>query len=327
MNYQAISRTLTYGILSVVLLFTAHGYAANTSSDTWPRQITSQGGGAITLAHKPLRIVSTSVTLTGTLLAIDAPVIASAATSPNSPLADKQGFFRQWADIAKARAVQPLYIGEPNAEAIASQSPDLIVVAASGGDSALKIYDQLKTIAPTLVVDYDHQSWQSLAQQLAQATGQETQAQARIDEFSTRANALKQQIKLPPQPVNALVYHAEGKLANLWTPQSAQGQLLQQLGFTLAEVPNNLTTQHSFGKRQDIIQLAGEQLAPGLQGNTLLLFAAEAPQASALAQNPLLAQQPAVINQRVYALGNSSFRLDYYSASQLLERLRQLFAQ
>ena len=44
----------------------------------------------------PQRIVSTSVTITGTLLAIDAPVVASGATSPNPLVADKQGFFTQW---------------------------------------------------------------------------------------------------------------------------------------------------------------------------------------------------------------------------------------
>lgn len=33
----------------------------------------------------------------------------------------------------------------------------------------------------------------------------------------------------------------------------------------------------------------------------------------------------AVENKRVYALGNDTFRLDYYSASNLLTRLEKLF--
>ncbi|ECP1721297.1 Fe2+-enterobactin ABC transporter substrate-binding protein, partial [Salmonella enterica] len=48
----------------------------------WPRQI-QDSRGVHTLDHKPARIVSTSVTLTGSLLAIDAPVVASGATTPN----------------------------------------------------------------------------------------------------------------------------------------------------------------------------------------------------------------------------------------------------
>ncbi len=57
----------------------------------WPRQ--SDSHGAHQLDSKPLRIVSTSVTLTGSLLAIDAPVIASGATTPKNRFADDQGFF------------------------------------------------------------------------------------------------------------------------------------------------------------------------------------------------------------------------------------------
>ncbi|ETD64830.1 Fe2+-enterobactin ABC transporter substrate-binding protein, partial [Escherichia coli] len=108
-----------------------------------------------TLESQPQRIVSTSVTLTGSLLAIDAPVIASGATTPNNRVADDQGFLRQWSDVAKERKLQRLYIGEPNAEAVAAQMPDLILISATGGDSAMPLYDQLSTIAPTLIINYD----------------------------------------------------------------------------------------------------------------------------------------------------------------------------
>ncbi len=32
--------------------------------------------------------------------------------------------------------------------------PDLILISATGGDSALALYDQLSAIAPTLVINY-----------------------------------------------------------------------------------------------------------------------------------------------------------------------------
>jgi len=90
--------------------------------------------------EKPLqRIVSTRVTLTGTLLAIDAPVVASGATSANSSLSDARGFFTQWGNVAIQRNVKPLYQLEANAEA----NPDLIIIASTSGDSALKLYSQL----------------------------------------------------------------------------------------------------------------------------------------------------------------------------------------
>ena len=104
---------------------------AQAETQAWPRSIETSHG-VITLKQPPQRIVSTSVTVTGTLLAIDAPVIASGATSPNNRLSDRQGFFHQWGEIAAKRGVKRLYIGEPNAEAIAGEAPDLIVMSATG---------------------------------------------------------------------------------------------------------------------------------------------------------------------------------------------------
>ena len=290
----------------------------------WPRQVTDSRG-VHTLERKPTHIVSTSVTLTGSLLAIDAPVIASGATTPNNRVADAQGFLRQWGDIAKQCKVARLYIGEPSAEAVAAQMPDLILISATGGDSALALYDQLSAIAPTLIINYDDKSWQALLTQLGEITGQEQQAAARIAEFDKQLQAVKQRITLPPQPVSALVYTAAAHSANLWTPESAQGKLMEQLGFTLAPLPAGLHTSQSQGKRHDIIQLGGENLAAGLNGEALFLFAGDNKDADAIYANPLLAHLPAVQNKRVYALGTETFRLDYYSATLLLQRLSALF--
>lgn len=74
----------------------------------WPRQVTDSRG-VHTLESKPTRIVSTSVTLTGSLLAIDAPVVASGATTPNNRVADAQGFMRQWGYRQKTAGFASLY--------------------------------------------------------------------------------------------------------------------------------------------------------------------------------------------------------------------------
>ena len=287
------------------------GIAAVQAAD-WPRQITDSRG-THTLESQPQRIVSTSVTLTGSLLAIDAPVIASGATTPNNRVADDQGFLRQWSKVAKERKLQRLYIGEPSAEAVAAQMPDLILISATGGDSALALYDQLSAIAPTLIINYDDKSWQELLTQLGTM------------QFDKQLAAAKEQIKLPPQPVTAIVYTAAAHSANLWTPESAQGQMLEQLGFTLAKLPAGLNASQSQGKRHDIIQLGGENLAAGLNGESLFLFAGDQKDADAIYANPLLAHLPAVQNKQVYALGTETFRLDYYSAMQVLDRLKALF--
>ena len=318
MKFPAVFRNPLL-LLSLFVL----GLTSAAAAD-WPRQVTDSRG-VHTLESKPTRIVSTSVTLTGSLLAIDAPVVASGATTPNNRVADGQGFLRQWGDMAKQRKVARLYIGEPSAEAVAAQMPDLILISATGGDSALALYDQLSAIAPTLIINYDDKSWQALLTQLGAITGHEKQAAERIAAFDKQLAQVKQQMTLPPQPVNAIVYTAAAHSANLWTAESAQGKLLHQLGFTLADLPAGLQTSTSQGKRHDIIQLGGENLATGLNGEGLFGFAGDEKDVAAIYANPLLAHLPSVKNKRVWALGTETFRLDYYSAMLVLQRLNAMF--
>lgn len=293
---------------------------------SWPRTIQTSNG-PLTLQQPPQRIVSTSVTLSGTLLAINAPLIGSGATSRSSSVSDAQGFFTQWGAVAKARQVKPLYISQPNAEAIAAEAPDLIVIAATGGDSALRLCDQLQTIAPVLVIDYGDKSWQALTLQLGEITGHEADAQQVIAAFDQRVEAVRNKITLPPQPTSALVYYEDGRGMNLWTPASAQGALLQDLGFTLAAPPANFQGSTSMGKRNDIIQLNGENMADGITGNTLLLFAADEKTVPQVAKNPFLAHLPAVQQHDIFAVGNDTFRLDYYSASNMLSSIERQFTR
>ncbi|VTN14892.1 Ferrienterobactin-binding periplasmic protein precursor [Raoultella terrigena] len=101
--------------------------------------------------------------------------------------------------------------------------------------------------------------------------------------------------------------------------------MLEQLGFTLATLPGGLHASQSQGKRHDIIQLGGENLAAGLNGQSLFLFAGDEKDAQAIYANPLLAHLPAVEAKRVYPLGIETFRLDYYSAMLVLQRLAAFF--
>lgn len=303
---------------------TAAAPPAAATVQGWPRTLATDRG-TLTLAGPPRRIVSTSVTLTGTLLAVGAPVVASGATLGGSTVSDSSGFFRQWAQVASARGVTPLYQGEANAEAIAAAAPDLIVMAGTGGDSALRLYEQLQQVAPVLVVNYDDKTWQELALLFGRASGRDNEAAALIAEFDRDVARTRAALTLPPQPVTALVYYEDGSGANVWTGDSAQGRLLHALGFALAPIPDTVRGDISMGRRKDIVQLSGETFATGLQGRSLLLFAADETTSAQLRANPFLAATHAVREGQVYALGLDTFRLDYYSARALLQRLREQF--
>ncbi|WP_070971604.1 Fe2+-enterobactin ABC transporter substrate-binding protein [Vibrio sonorensis] len=297
-----------------------------TISDGWPKYIVDSYGET-TLDQPPTRIVSTSVTLTGTLLAIDAPLIASGAARTNTKVADDIGFFRQWSDIASERNVISLYQGEANAETVAKQKPDLILVSATGGDSALKLYKQFSTIAPTIVINYDDKSWQELAGVLAQITGREDRANEVIEDFEHRLSLVKEQIELPPQPTSALAYYGDGRGGNFWTNESAQGKILTSLGFELSELPEDLKDNPIMGQRKDIFPVNGERFADAITGQSILLFAANEQSVEQVKKNKFISHLDPVKGNQVFAMGNDTFRLDYYSSMNLLDTLDSTFGK
>lgn len=294
------------------------------SSSGWPRSIMTREG-LLTLDKQPSRIVSTSVTLSGTLLAINAPLVASGATMANTSVAAEQGFMRQWANVAEERGVIPLYQTEPNAEAIIKANPDLIIISATGGDSALKLYDQLKNIAPILVIGYDDKSWIQLADILGNILGLEEQAKTITQRFEKILKETKSMITLPPQPTTAMVYYQDGTGANIWTTESAQGRILQELGFTIADIPESVKGNISMGMRNDIVIATGERFPDAVTGNSVLLFSASKDREKAFKENHYLRETSAVKNNQVFAVGDDTFRLDYYSATNFLKQLQTQF--
>lgn len=293
--------------------------ATAAAKSDWPRTVKTVKG-KVTLKQKPARIVSTSMTLTGTLLAIGAPVIASGATSPNSPISDSNGFFTQWGKIAKKRGVKSLYSGKPNIEAILAEKPDLIIVSSAGNDSAIDQYDRLREIAPTIVLSYDDSSWQDLASVLGRATGREKHADDVIAKFDSAVRSAKSRISLPAQPTSALVYHDDGS-GVFWTKKSAQGRLLERLGFTLAEVPDDAAAPSTMGKRSDIVQASAENLHAAAAGKTIVLVSATPQTKKDFIANSTMKDHPAVTGDRVLMTDPDSFRLDYYSSVNMIDTL------
>ncbi|MFI5504169.1 iron-enterobactin transporter periplasmic binding protein [Corynebacterium kutscheri] len=108
MKVQVLPKKGAYVVLAFVLVFglflsacsvstsqsgsDSSNSVTSTGSGQWPRTIDTDDG-ELTLVDQPTTIVSTSTTLTGSLLAVGAPVVATAATTPNiDELSDDQGF-------------------------------------------------------------------------------------------------------------------------------------------------------------------------------------------------------------------------------------------
>lgn len=291
---------------------------------SWPRTITHDAGET-EIPSKPLRIVSMSPSITGSLLAIDAPLAASAAATV-SPLTDDQGFFTQWASAADDAGVEVLYSDlQVDLDAVDLFEPDLIIGSVNGADATLEAYEQLSEIAPTVLLDYGTVTWQELTTELGAITGLEEHAAATIADYDQWVSAQAERLSLPEQPVTAGVYlGADGVWA--FGVDSPQAQLLTALGFTYEPANAEFRSDKTGANGVDV--LSAENMASGLSSaRTMFLVAmGGGDPVGAFTADPLVANQPAVGADRVYSLGTESFRLDYFSAKSTAELIVDAFS-
>ncbi|AXK67828.1 Fe2+-enterobactin ABC transporter substrate-binding protein [Burkholderia sp. IDO3] len=268
-------------------------------------------------ASAPKRIVSTSPSVTGILLAVGAPVIASAATTP-SGLTDGKGFFSQWASVADERGVKVLYRNlQFDIEAVIGAAPDLLVASATGADSVAQHRAELEAQGvPTLVVDYSNQSWQDMATELGRATGRAREAQAAIERFDAYVANAAASIVPPAKPVSIVGYNLGGSYS-VGRAASPHARLLSALGFKVDGLPPALAAQVT--RASDFEFISRENLSAAITGDTVFLLGATERDVHAFLADPLLANLPAVVNRRVYPLGPSSFRIDYYSGREMVD--------
>lgn len=337
---NALRRTLSGAVLTGMLAAALVGCSADASDDAgtapapagesaeatadtgeWPRTITHEAGETV-LDSQPTTIVSTSVTITGSLLAIDAPVTASAATTVGDAT-DENGFFSQWGDTAVERGVEVLYPDlQIDLEAVMLAEPDLIVVSATGADSTAEQYAQLSEIAPTIVLDYSSKTWQDLAEELGEATGLEEQAQAAVEDFDSRVAEVADAITVPDGTTSIVSFNGAGQ-NGVAKPAGSHGTLLASLGFDVVGAPDDL--DESEQARQDFSFVSLENLTTALQSETILLIAADDTRVDALLGTEVLANLPAVTTGQVHALGPDSFRIDYYSANHIVDVVESIY--
>lgn len=298
--------------------------AAALADEGWPRTI-DHAAGQITLDQPPQRIVSTSPSLTGILLAIDAPLAATAA-AVTGPLTDDKGFFSQWAEVADQRGVEVLY---PNLtfdlESLIVQDADLVVASSVGGDSILPYLEAVQAQdIPVIVLDYSVHSWEELAQVLGRATGHEQDATHMTEDFARQADEARQQLALPKAPVSIVSYNFAGTYA-VGKPTSAQARVLSALGFTVAGLSDDMKTEAS--RSADFDFISHENLPAAITGDSVFLLNGTDETVRTFSADPILANLPAVQKGQVYPLGPTSFRVDYYSGLEIIETVKTHFAK
>lgn len=308
---QFLLTHLSAFIIIIALANPVKGYA-----QSWPREIINSDGSMTTLDKHPQRILSTSVTVTGTLLAINAPVVASAATVTGE-------FFSQWRAVAKQRGLNRLWpAGSIDIEAAYTTQPDVIIVSENGADSALAHIELLRTIAPVIVVNYSNKDWQTLAKKIGSAIGYEQEATSLINQFNQDVKYVKQRITIPPGTANIISYNGAGLPNPIVTSTGTHGRLIESLGFTV-EQPDQ-AWHSSINNSKDFVRAEYEHLTL-LQSDTTFLIRATDHDALAFKNDPVLVNLNSVRSGQVYGLGANSFRVDFYSASEILNIVDRLF--
>ncbi|WP_291474736.1 Fe2+-enterobactin ABC transporter substrate-binding protein [Corynebacterium sp.] len=213
---------------------------------------------------------------------------------------------------------------------VAAEDPDLIVVAAKGADVATEQYDELTKIGvPVVVLDYSDKTWTDLTTQVGEITGHESEAADAIQSYEDRVAEVKENIEEPEQPVNVVLPAQEGNL-NFMTAESAQGQIIKDLGWELSVPGDDVArTDGDYAGRTDVRQVTGENADKALVGKTVLGINVDGtePVIDKLKAIPTLANTYAVTHDRVFELGASAFRIDYFSAMEILDQIEEYFAK
>ena len=289
----------------------------SASQAEWPRAFENADGTTTEIPEQPKRVVSTAVSVTGTLLAINAPVVASGSQVGGV-------WFDQWADIADERDVENIWsVGEFDLEAVMASDPDLIVVATSGRDALTDQVADLQSVAPTVVVDYGAQTWQDLAIELGEATGLESEAKQTISEFDDLVTETAAAISVPAGTANIISFNGPGQDNPIARVGGSHADLLDSLGFTIEDPDPAWHTQAQ--QRADFVWATYENLLQ-LTSATTFILSADDTMARGFADDPVLANLPSVQRSQVYGLGVNSFRMDPYSSTEIVEHVRQLFS-
>lgn len=335
MNQLSRRRMLTLLGAAAVVPLTACGGKQSTSSGasassgansgSWPQEVTHPLGKT-TLESQPQRIVSTSTVLTGTLLALDAPVIASGGSKPNAEGLDENGFFTHWADKAKEKGVKSIYKNsELDLEAVMAQKPDLIIVSATGGDSQAKAYAQLAKIAPTVAVDYNEVGWEEATTTVGKITGLSDKATQVLKDYDAKLAELKQAMQPPSEGVQAIVF-TPGQGSAFAKVGGPHDKVLSKLGVSLDKADLSSGDGGIGGeKRDDFTFLSEEATISALKAKNLLLVGGDESYVDKLKSNKAYANIPALKGGKVVPLGLASFKLDYFSALDMAQHIADAY--
>lgn len=221
--------------------------APSAQGEHFPITLTEPGGATVTIEHQPVRIVSLSPTATEMLFAIGAgqQVIA----------VDDQSNYPSTAPTTKLSGFQP------NIEAIAGYTPDLVVAAEDLGGlvhgvQALRIPILVEPAAKTLDDTY------AQIKQLGTATGHSAEADSLVVKMRSEVSSFVTSVSKPARRLR--IYHELDSTYYSVTSATFIGQVYKLLGLSniadaaAAAAPDypQLSVEYIVSSNPDLIVLA-----------------------------------------------------------------------
>jgi iron complex transport system substrate-binding protein len=210
--------------------------SASAGASHYPLTITEAGGGTVTIAKQPRRIVSLSPTATEMLFAINA--------GPQVVAVDDQSNYPASAPMTKLSAFQP------NVEAIVAYTPDLVVAA---DDTGGIVHALGELSIPVLIEPAAHNLDDSYAQitQLGVVTSHVSEAQDLVKKMRSEIATATARVDKLSRPLK--VYHELDDTYYSATSKTFIGQVYQLLG--LQNIADGAT-----GAASDYPQLSSEYI-------------------------------------------------------------------
>ncbi|SFK67037.1 iron complex transport system substrate-binding protein [Paenibacillus sp. 1_12] len=263
------TRTPLLLLVSIMILMTAAGCGNNTqktiptAASTPPISITPQAEvprvikhamGEETLTGTPKRVVILTNEGTEALLAVGIKPVGAV----------KSWYGEPWYAHIKADMQDVIALGDelqPNIELIASLKPDLII---GNKVRQAKIYDQLKSIAPTVFSADISGDWKTNFKLYTEAVNKKAEGEQSIAAFEKRVADVKGKLGAKAATQISLVRFSAAEV-RIYQKQTFAGLLLSQLGFARPA---------SQDKDASIEKMTKETI-PSMDGDVLFYFVTE----------------------------------------------------
>ena len=216
------------------------------------------------------------------------------------PVGAVTGFAGEWYEHTKDELVDAKPVGKEtsvNVEAVAALKPDLIIGNKMRHE---KIYDQLKSIAPTVYSDTLRGEWKDNFRFYAKVVGKEAEGDKAIKDYEDKVTSIKEIYKDKLDTEVSIVRFMAGK-TRIYLGDTFSGTIFKEIGFKRPETQQGTEFVNEIGK---------ERLKEA-DGDVIFYFTYELGDGKGLAreeewiQDPLFKSLEAVKNNKAFKVDDT----------------------